>query len=79
MTRRGFLGSTAALLAGVVSLLPGFTADAADPRPVTVLVAYHSASGNTEKLAEGVAEGARAVSGARVLLKRVGAVEAGDL
>jgi NAD(P)H dehydrogenase (quinone) len=46
---------------------------------VTVLVVYHSASGNTEKMAQGVAEGAKAVSATSVVLKRVGEVAADDL
>jgi NAD(P)H dehydrogenase (quinone) len=44
-----------------------------------VLVAYHSVTGNTEKMAQGVAEGAKAVPGANVVLKRVGEVAADDL
>jgi NAD(P)H dehydrogenase (quinone) len=37
--------------------------DAADPAPVSVLIVYHSGSGNTEKMAQGVADGAKTVSG----------------
>jgi len=77
MTRRGFL--TSVLFAAVAPLLWGSVATAADPPAVTVLVAYHSATGNTEKMAEGVAEGARAVSGTSVLLKKVADVVADDL
>jgi NAD(P)H dehydrogenase (quinone) len=44
-----------------------------------VLVTYHSATGNTEKMADGVAEGAKAVSGTSVVLKRVGEVIRDDL
>lgn len=44
-----------------------------------VLVAYHSMTGNTQRMAEAVAEGARAVPGTVVLLKRVGQVTADDL
>ena len=79
MTRRGFLMSTGVLFAGAAFLLCGSPATAADPPPVAVLVAYHSATGNTEKMAEGVAEGAKAISGTSVLLKKVGDVVAGDL
>jgi hypothetical protein len=43
---------------------------------VSVLVAYHSATGNTEKMAQGVAEGVKSVAGASVLVKRVGEVTA---
>ena len=62
-----------------VFLLGGSPTQAADPHPVTVLVVYHSASGNAEKMAQGVAEGAKAVSGTSVVLKRVGEVAADDL
>ena len=46
---------------------------------IVVLVAYHSRSGYTEKMAREVAEGAKAVSGTRIVLKRVGAVTGPDL
>ncbi len=48
-------------------------------QPVKVLVTYHSLSGNTERMAEAVAEGARGLPGTEVLLKRVGQVTAEDL
>ena len=44
-----------------------------------VLVAYHSLSGNTERMAEAVVEGAKSLPGTRVVLKRVGQVTAEDL
>ena len=51
-----------------------------EPAPlVKVLVTYHSLSGNTERMAEAVVNGVKSVSGAEVLLKRVGKVTAGDL
>jgi len=46
---------------------------------VNVLVAYHSVTGNTEKMAQGVAEGAKEVQGANVVIKNVGEVTADDL
>jgi NAD(P)H dehydrogenase (quinone) len=46
---------------------------------VSVLIAYHSVTGNTEKMAQGVAEGARAAPEINVVLKRVGEVTADDL
>lgn len=46
---------------------------------VKVLVTYHSLSGNTERMAEAVAEGAKSVPDTEVLLKRVGLVTADDL
>lgn len=50
----------------------------ADPA-VTVLIAYHSVTGNTEKMANGVLQGAKAVPGTLVILKRVGHVTADEL
>ena len=51
-----------------------------EPAPlVKVLVAYHSLSGNTERMAEAVADGVKSVAGTEVLLKRVGKVTADDL
>jgi NAD(P)H dehydrogenase (quinone) len=73
LKRFGILSAVAVLLAS-----HGNTGDAADP-PVIVLVTYHSATGNTEKMAQGVAEGAKAVSGTSVVLKRVGEVTGNDL
>jgi len=46
---------------------------------VTVLIIYHSRTGNTERMARGVADGAAGVPGTRVILKRVGEVAADDL
>jgi NAD(P)H dehydrogenase (quinone) len=46
---------------------------------VKVLIAYHSLSGNTERMAEAVAEGAKTIPGTEVTLKRVGQVTANDL
>lgn len=48
-------------------------------RPIRVLVAYHSLSGNTEKMAQAVAEGAKGVPETQVMLKRVGQVTAEEL
>ncbi len=58
----------------------GVSVNAGDTdRAVQVLVTYHSVSGNTEKMAEAVAAGARTVSGAHVVIKRVEQVVAEDL
>jgi NAD(P)H dehydrogenase (quinone) len=46
---------------------------------VKILVAYHSVSGNTERMAEAVSEGAKGVGGTEVLLRRVGQVTADEL
>lgn len=53
-------------------------ADESSPA-IKILVAYHSLSGNTERMAEAVAAGAKSVSGAQIVLKRVGQVTAEDL
>ncbi|HKT36247.1 MAG TPA: NAD(P)H-dependent oxidoreductase [Nitrospira sp.] len=53
---------------------------AEEPASATkVLVAYHSMSGNTERMAEAVVEGAKSLPGTIVVLKRVGQVTADDL
>lgn len=75
----------AQLLAGFLGL--GFlfigvsptSADDSTRIPVKVLVAYHSLSGNTERMAEAVVDGAKSVAGTVVLMKRVGQVTADDL
>lgn len=52
---------------------------AQEPSATKILVAYHSLSGNTERMAEAVAEGAKSLPGTVVVLKRVGQVTADDL
>ena len=79
MNGREFLREACVVLLAAVFLLGGSPAQAADRQPVTVLVVYHSASGNTEKMAQGVAEGAKAVLDTSVVLKRVGEVATDDL
>lgn len=51
----------------------------AEAKPVRVLVAYDSLSGNTEKMAGGVVAGAKKVPGMVVVLKRVDKVTKEDL
>ncbi len=64
----------------VAWLAPVATAAAAEPPgSITVLVAYHSMTGNTQKMAQGVADGARQVPGTAVVLKSIGQVTAEDL
>ncbi len=62
-------------LAGIALLLFVCAAPAQD---INILVAYHSQTGNTEKMAEAVAEGARG-KGITVILKKVAALEQADL
>src|SRR3954452_11846974 len=76
MTQRLIMRTLAISSALVLGLV---YAQAAVAQTVSVLVAYHSASGNTEKMAQGVAEGAKSVAGANVVVKRVGEVTADDL
>jgi len=52
---------------------------AAKPRPVRVLVAYYSRTGNTEQMAQGVVEGTRRVPGVVTALKKVDDVSKQDL
>lgn len=55
------------------------SADEVVPVSVKILVAYHSLSGNTERMAEAVVDGAKSVSGTVIVMKRVGQVTADDL
>jgi NAD(P)H dehydrogenase (quinone) len=61
------------------AVLAASPSHAADRPPIKVLIAYHSATGNTEQLARGVAEGVRHASNTVVVLKRVGEVTSDDL
>ena len=79
MNRRELLKKVGIVLAVAMPALSVSFSHAADPPPVTVLVAYHSVTGNTEKMAQAVAEGAKAVSGTSVVLKRIADVAADDL
>ncbi len=55
------------------------SADESVPASVKILVAYHSLSGNTERMAEAVVDGAKSVPGTVIVMKRVGQVTADDL
>jgi NAD(P)H dehydrogenase (quinone) len=68
------------LIVVCVTLLTAPALSAEEPSsPVIVLVAYHSLSGHTEKMAHEVAAGVRSVPGTRVVQKRVGEVTGPDL
>ncbi len=74
-------GRTFLLVAVLLSSFLASTAVRADegaPR-VTVLIAYHSGSGHTEKMAKGVADGVESLPGAHALLRRVEQVTADEL
>ena len=47
--------------------------------PVRILIAYHSRTGNTEKMAAAVREGAASVTGVEVILRKVADVTAADI
>jgi NAD(P)H dehydrogenase (quinone) len=79
MNKRKFLKQ-----AGVASVAAGFvlasrSSQAQAAADVNVLIVYHSVTGNTEKMAQGVAEGAKGVSGASVVLKKVADVTGDEL
>lgn len=77
MTRVPLLRISVLCLFVLLSATPSFPAD--EPTAITVLVAYHSLTGNTERMAREVAAGAKALPGTRVVLKRVGDVTDKDL
>jgi NAD(P)H dehydrogenase (quinone) len=82
VSRRDSTPSIACLILCLLSFSLSFGCDfvrAEEPASVKVLVAYHSLSGNTERMAEAVVEGAKSVSGTNVVMKRVGHVTADDL
>ena len=79
MNRRGYLRTVGVLSTTLTLAVSGGPGHAADAQPTTVLVTFHSGTGNTEKMAQGVADGAKGISGTTVVLKRVGDVAAGDL
>lgn len=51
----------------------------ADGKTVRVLIVYHSLSGNTERMAHGVADGVKRVSGAVAIVKKIEEVKKQDL
>ena len=58
------------------ALLAAAAALAASPR---ILIAYHSRTGNTEKMASAVRDGAASVSGVEVVLRKVAEVKDEDI
>ena len=47
--------------------------------PVRILIAYHSRTGNTEKMAAAVREGAASVTGVEIVLRKVDEVTSDDI
>jgi len=80
MNKRKFLKQAGAASVAAGMVLASRSSQAQAPAgDVKVLIVYHSVTGNTEKMAKGVAEGANGVSGASVGLKKVGEVTADEL
>ena len=79
MNRREWIRDIGAAAVASPVLFAEATQAQAPINPVNVLVAYHSVTGNTEKMAQGVAAGANAVPGSNVVLKRVSEVAADEL
>lgn len=80
MNRRELLREVGIATAAIGPLLASSAVQAQTPDVrVKVLIAYHSVTGNTEKMAQGVADGARDVPGATVVLRRVAEVTTEDL
>jgi NAD(P)H dehydrogenase (quinone) len=80
MDKRSFLkeAGAASLAAGVLLTSRSSQAQIASDQ-AKVLIAYHSVTGNTEKMAQGVADGAKSIAGATADLKRVSDVATEDL
>ena len=79
MNRRELLKETGVVAAASL-LAASMTNQAQAQTPgANVLVTYHSVTGNTEKMAQGVVEGAKSVAGTNVVLKKVSEVTADDL
>jgi NAD(P)H dehydrogenase (quinone) len=80
MDKRSFLKEAgAASLAASVLLASRSSQAQAPASQVKVLIAYHSVTGNTEKMAQGVSDGAKSVAGTTVDLKQVNEVATEDL
>jgi NAD(P)H dehydrogenase (quinone) len=79
MNRRVLLKETGIAVAAASLFVTSASQAQAQTPGANVLVTYHSETGNTEKMAQGVAEGAKTVAGTNVVLKKVSEVTAEDL
>ena len=77
--RKIVAGSIAALTFGLIWAGPSSATPVETADTVRVLVVYHTLTGNTEALAEAVAEGARGVPGVEAVVKPVDEVGNDDL
>src|SRR5450432_1147010 len=60
-------------------LLTAAAAGAAETARVRILIAYHSRTGNTEKMAAAIREGAASVAGVEVVLRKVAEATSDDI
>ena len=79
MNRREVLKTVGVIVVAATAALFAGPGHAADSPPITVLVTFHSVTGHTEKMAQGVTKGAKSVPGTSVVVKRVGEVTEADL
>ena len=79
MNRRELIRDVGAAAVASPILFAGASQAQVPINPVNILVAYHSVTGNTEKMAQGVVEGANMVPRSNAVLKRVSEVAADDL
>ena len=63
----------------VAAIVCAASVAAQQPPPVRILVTYFSQTGNTEKLAQAIADGARSVSGVEITLQKVADVKDASL
>lgn len=63
------------LLASIALLTLQFSVAPAQQAPVRILVAFHSETGNTEKIAQAIRDGAKLVQGVEVTLQRTADVK----
>jgi NAD(P)H dehydrogenase (quinone) len=80
MDKRSFLKEAGAASLAASVLLASRSSQAQTPSgQVKLLIAYHSVTGNTEKMAQGVSDGAKSVAGTTIDLTRVSDVATEDL
>ena len=79
MDKRSFLKEAGASIGSGVLLASRSSQAQAPDGQVKVLIAYHSVTGNTEKMAQSVSEGAKTIGGTVVVLKRTSEVTTDDL
>lgn len=66
-------------MARFILLVVSLAAAAAQDRPVRILIAYHSQSGNTEKLAQAIRRGVVSIPGVEAALSRTADVKGAEI